>query len=189
MNAKDFFNSIAPEWDSHEMHTQKEIETFLSFCGVKKGRATLDLGCGTGILSGILSSWNCAVTAMDLSEEMISCAKQKHAGENIRFLSENFYETKEGGFEQVVVFNAYPHFLNTAAFVKKLSEVLKAGGEFYILHNFGRERLDSHHEGLEEISRSLLPAGEEAKAFEGYFEILRAEESENYYLIHGRKKA
>lgn len=188
MNTKDFFNAVAETWDSHEPCTREQIQSFLFSCGLERNKKTLDLGCGTGIISDILLQAGCAVTALDLSDKMIEAARKKHAGKDIRFVCGDFYEFSEGGFEQVVVFNAYPHFLDKSAFVEKLASILSEGGTFLIAHNIGRETLSRHHSGVRDISCELLPVLEESKYFSPSFTVLSARETENSYLIRGQKK-
>lgn len=188
MNTKEFFNAVAEKWDANEPYTREQIQSFLLSCGLQGNKRTLDLGCGTGVISDILLQAGCAVTALDLSEKMIEAAKKKHAGKDIRFVCGDFYSFSESGFEQVVLFNAYPHFLDRAAFVKKLASVLSEGGTFLIAHNIGREALSRHHSGVKDISCELLPVLEESKYFSPSFTILSARETENSYLIRGQRK-
>ena len=81
MNTKDFFNAVAETWDSHEPCTREQIQSFLFSCGLESKKKTLDLGCGTGVISDILLEAGCAVTALDLSEKMIEAAKKKARGQ------------------------------------------------------------------------------------------------------------
>ena len=67
MDVKEFFDNIASRWDSLEHHTRADLLPFVAQA-VDNGSKVLDLGCGTGIISGILhDDLHCDVTALDIS--------------------------------------------------------------------------------------------------------------------------
>lgn len=189
MDVKEFFDNIAPRWDSLEHHTRADLLPFVAQA-VDSGSKVLDLGCGTGIISCILhDDLHCDVTALDISAEMIALAKQKYADRpEIRFVCGDFFAFDEGGFDTVVVFNAYPHFTDQQAFADRLYQVLAPHGKFAILHNIGRATLDKCHDGAEQISRQLLPVQQEAELYATDYTILRAEETDDSYILIGEKK-
>lgn len=187
MDAKTFFNERAALWDTHERATRGELEEVLSHALLKRGDHVLDLGCGTGVISGILEDFGCLVTGLDLSENMIAIAREKYAGRSIRLLCGDFYEYEGRDFDAVVVFNAYPHFLDRERFAARLFSSLKTGGSFTVLHNFSRKKIDECHSSVMEFSRRLLPAEEEARFFERFFTIEETLDGENIYCIRGRK--
>ena len=189
MDAKTFFNNLAPTWDSREPCNAQQLAPFVKRCGAKAGDKVLDLGCGTGIISGILQNMGCFVTAMDISDGMIARAKEKY-GTNcgINFVCKDFYDCTEEKFDCVVIFNAYPHFTDKNAFVNKLHDVLKPCGKFAVMHNIGRVTLTKHHQGAEEISSCLLPVEQEKLFFTDKFDITVTEEDDRHYLIKGVRK-
>lgn len=189
MDAREFFDNIADRWDSLETHTEADLLPFVAQAVPPNGKV-LDLGCGTGIIVKILHDYlNCDVTALDISKKMISIAKSKYANyPDIRFICGDFYSFNEGNFDTVVVFNAYPHFMEVQAFRDKLIQVLKPHGRFAILHNLGRVQLEKCHDDIEPISRSLLPIQQESEYFTAQFNIIRSEETNNSYILIGEKK-
>src|SRR5690606_6235089 len=48
------------------------------------GRRIADLGCGTGDLTAIISSWGGTASGIDVSEAMINIAKSNHPGIDFR---------------------------------------------------------------------------------------------------------
>ena len=51
--------------------------------------SVLELGCGTGSLTRLLAERGCAVTAVDLSPDMLTAAEQKCRGLDVRFLCQD----------------------------------------------------------------------------------------------------
>lgn len=58
------------------------VHKVLSCVGNVKGKALLDIGCGTGVLSAKLAAEGFMVQAVDLSEEMLSMAADRFQKEN-----------------------------------------------------------------------------------------------------------
>ncbi len=191
MQVKEFFNSVAAEWDAAEKHTAEEIRPLVDLCDIRKTDKVLDLGCGTGIITALLAERASEVVALDIADNMIDIAKAKYANSNlnVRFVCGDFYTADLPKFDYVVIFNAYPHFIDSAAFVRRLYEVLRGGGRFAVLHNIGRATLDKHHDNVRDISRSLLPVDEEKQLFAELFDIVRAEETQEKYILTGTKNA
>lgn len=189
MQVKEFFNSVAAEWDAAEKHTAEEIRPLVDLCDIRKTDKVLDLGCGTGIITALLAERASEVVALDIADNMIDIAKAKYADSNlnVRFVCGDFYTADLPKFDYVVIFNAYPHFTDSAAFVRRLYEVLRDGGRFAVLHNIGRATLDEHHDNVRDISRSLLPVDEEKQLFAELFNIVRAEETQEKYILTGTK--
>ena len=51
-------------------------------------------------------------------------------------------------FDAVVIYNAYPHFPDKPAMVKKVYRLLKPSGRFVVAHGIGREATNLHHEAV-----------------------------------------
>ena len=54
--------------------------------GIKPCSKLLELGCGTGTISGLLTEDGFEVTGIDISEEMLQMAKEKNAKNNINYI-------------------------------------------------------------------------------------------------------
>lgn len=97
--------------------------------------------------------------------------------------------TTAARFDYVVIFNAYPHFLDPTALSTALATVLAPGGRFAILHSHSRAWLTDHHNKVAPgISRVLGPVDQESCYFTQDFTILAAEESAEHYLIIGARR-
>lgn len=186
-----YFDSKAAVWDSLAFKSSSEIRGLLARLCVLPGERVLDVACGTGVILGWLAEMcGAGVVGVDISGKMIEEARKKYAGvQGVEFVHADFLEWDGRGFDYAVIYNAYPHFMDPAALSAKLAEVLVPGGRFAILHSHSRQWLTDHHNKIvPPISRVLEPVAEEARWFEPQFDILAAEESEDYYLIIGSKK-
>lgn len=187
---KEFFDRLADGWNAAEKRSQKEIADFIeTYAGLGNGMKTLDVGCGTGIISeALFNITNVPVTAIDLSPNMIRIAKETHDGKNINFLTEDFYTFGGETFDAIVCFNAYPHFIDSEKFAEKAAELLNSGGLLVVLHNMSRTKLTKHHDGAaKKVSRNLLPVEKEAETMKKYFVADRLIDDDNVYLMRLRK--
>jgi 2-polyprenyl-3-methyl-5-hydroxy-6-metoxy-1,4-benzoquinol methylase len=188
---KDFFDKLAPSWDDGAKGKENEIKALLGRLGIKKGDDVLDLACGTGVITSYLHDLSSNdVTGLDLSPKMIEMAKRKYLDkpwahfEVGDFLSWSSLKL----FDFIVVYNAYPHFLDPKVLSSCLAKKLRNGGKFAIVHSLGRKELDKHHSNVPcSISRNLLSPQEEALNFADGFKIDLTEEGENFYLLRGVK--
>lgn len=187
-----FFNQQAKGWDQVDSHDDKKISHLLDKINIQKGDTILDLGCGTGVISKKLYERSKKqVIALDLSEKMIEIAKEKKIpDEEVHFEVGDFYQLGEIQFSKIIIFNAYPHFLELNAFKEALQKHLKEDGIFAIVHDLGRKQLHDCHKGKDVslLSRELYDPLKESEIYSDDFTILKAEEGEDYYLLVGQKK-
>ena len=108
---------------------------------------------------------------------MIAIAKSKNSDENLRYEIADFYDFSEGDFDKIVIYNAYPHFTDTQAFLKAINNNLKNGGEFSIIHS-----------DPQIVSKDLESADEEANIFKELFDIVQTVDDGEKYLIRGKKR-
>ena len=186
---EEFFSAIAPKWDSFEDHDKAYLESLFDSFSIQKEDKVLDLACGTGVMEEYLLKRVNKVDAIDISPEMIEIAKKKYPLDKVNYQAIDFFDYDKEGYDIVLVFNAYPHFVNKERFALQLHKVLKKGGRFIILHDLSRHRLSEHHSTVpHNISFELSPVEEEGKYLEDRFTLLRKEEDERHYLIIGEKK-
>lgn len=111
----DFFDALAPKWDENEIRsTPERIKSILSKLPIHNGMNVLDLGTGTGVLVPYLSEMvgeEGHVTAIDLSEGMLSLARKKYGDlKNVNFLRIDFEEEQiPGVYDVAMLYSVYPH--------------------------------------------------------------------------------
>ncbi len=183
---KQYFNNIANEWDNAEDDIDF-ITKLLSHLNIKNDDMVLDVGCGKGIITPILHAFsNREVQAIDISENMINDAKKKYAqNKALTFICDDFITHQfDRKFDYIVVFNAFPHFLDVDAFIKKAHDILNKGGHLAIVHSLSKEEVNSHHEQhAKGVSRPLCEASEECKKFKALFEVEKCLDENNSYLM------
>lgn len=178
-----YFDELAPKWDTICTHDAK-LESLLSSLDIKEGDKVLDVACGTGIISERLYNMSkTTVDAIDVSAEMIKIAKTKdYIGVN--FKAADFYTYRDSKYDVIVIFNAYPHFLDLNKFKASLCELLNNHGRVYILHDCDRVELNSHHKAhAMMVSRMLDDIPIEARKYQDKFEIIEAYENNSTIKI------
>lgn len=187
---EEFFDKLAPTWDEGDHTYDKRVGPLLDRLPIKKGDDVLDLACGTGVITGLLHEKSeIEVTGLDLSSKMIEIARTKYSKAPwAKFEAGDFLEYSGKSFDWIIIYNAYPHFLDPNSLAKKLHACLKENGHFAIIHSLGRKALEKHHKGISENkSRILMEPKSEASYFKDGFIVEIAEESETHFLLVCKK--
>lgn len=185
---RDFFDSKASQWDELANDDLVRVRSLFKRIPVKVGDRVLDCACGTGVVTGLLRDMcQAEVIGVDIAPQMIEIAKRKYEGrEGICFQVGDFLEMRNGRFDLIVIYNAYPHFIHPEELAEALARNLNDGGRFALVHSIGRKALEGHHHGLNAaISRDIGSPEEEARFFEGRFHMGVLEEGADFYLVTG----
>lgn len=186
-----FFNDFAPRWDADMVRNEQIIVAILENARIWPGVSVLDVGCGTGVLiPDYLTRDVSLVTAVDISPEMIACAREKFALENVHLICADV-ETYvfEAPFDRVIIYNAFPHFFHPAQLIKKLAGDLIPGGVLTVAHGMSRAALDNHHSGsADKVSIDLMHEDDLEKLFIPYFDVIVKISSDQMYQVAGIKK-
>lgn len=190
MNAiAQYFDGRADEWDRTFNRKSPVQEAVATIAGVSKGSHVLDLGCGTGIMADVYLDLKAShVVAVDISSRMIEIARSKYENENrIRFTCCDALEFEcEEQFDAVVIYNAYPHFLDKPALAEHVKTLLKPNGRFAVAHSMGREHMNAHHSTVPaSVTSVLLPAATEAETWKPWFEVDTLVDCQGFYCFAG----
>ena len=184
-NVKDFFNSISDSWDNLE-DDFNIINGLLDIVGIKEGSSVLDVACGKGVITPLLYERSKKeVIAIDISDKMIDGAIEKYKDNpNYHFICGDFLDYNfDRLFDYVVIYNAYPHFLDEKLLKEKAYEALNKNGKLVIMHSLGRKKLEEHHSNVMNISRIIDSAPSEANKYSDCFKVIKTIDEENRYLI------
>lgn len=187
-----FFDGLANTWDKSETCPREFKLSLLSELGIAKGDKVLDLACGTGVVTGLIHELSdTEVVGVDISNNMIEVAKEKYNDEEwATFVHADFLNwDTDITFDDVVIYNAYPHFLEPMVLSKKLASVLNKGGRVAILHSLSRKDLSSHHSGrAKSVSRNLMELSREVDFFKNEFDVITSKEDDKSIVIILQKR-
>jgi len=187
----DFFDQLAPSWDTNLIHDDERIGVILDYAGITKGLNVLDVACGTGVLiPDYLSRDVKKVTAVDISSRMIDIARSKFSDPRVQFLNADI-ETLDfpEAFDRCVVYNAFPHFTDPQNLVRLLAESLMPGGRLTVAHSMSRKAINAYHSrGASKVSIGLMSESELSVLFGAHFDVDTALSTEAMYVVSGIKK-
>lgn len=95
-----------------------------------KGLRVIDLGCGEGYGSHILSCFADSVVGVDIDAASIEHAKNTYAGDNLRFITADITNLPifKNEFNACVCFEVIEHIANYHDVLKEITRILEPGG-------------------------------------------------------------
>lgn len=188
---KEVFNSWAETWDEKSIPREDKINRILEVGEMKEGLDILDVACGTGVMEQFLLKYNPkSIVAVDIAENMIKKAKEKYNDERIEFICDDVHNIKNRKFDYVIIYNAFPHFLDPDKFIAHVHSLLKENGKFLICHDMGRKKLNNHHNErkVSDISLGLRATEEVAWMLVNSFHVEKMVDENEIYIIYSIKK-
>lgn len=180
-----FFDRAASSWDREMIKDDLIIKTILDNAQVKEGDTVLDVACGTGVMISYYLDRGAHPTGIDLSKKMVEISQSKF--KDIEFIWGDVEELNDRKFDRVVVYNAFPHFIDPEALIKHLATLLNKNGTLTIAHGMSRERINHHHEGVaSSISNGLIEASELAKIMSKYLDVYVSIDDDRMYQVSGK---
>ena len=180
-----FFDRLAPNWDNDiaRYHIREHI---ISLADLPSGIVIADIGCGTGVMFEHLLKVNPSkIIAIDLSREMINIAKKSFSDSRITYINGDIIEASLPPLDAAILFNAYPHFLDKPALVKKLATTIKPDGILVIAHSMSKDLINGVHDGevVSTLSMPLEEADSEATRFDEFFLADTLIDNDEFYFI------
>lgn len=191
---REYFNQIAPEWNSR-VPLDSSLQEHLIRFGVSSGDRVLDVGAGTGRTTLYLTKLvgpQGLVVAEDIAEQMLFEAKQSLGHEKTVFLCADVcaLSLKEDFFDKVVCFSAFPHISHPLSALREMYRVLRPEGKLLILHSCSSQKLNQFHASLNSIvSQDILLSIYEMVPLldKAGLKVKEMTESENIYWIEAVK--
>jgi demethylmenaquinone methyltransferase/2-methoxy-6-polyprenyl-1,4-benzoquinol methylase len=183
-----FFDGLADSWDCRAVHPPERISFILDAIGLVPGSSVLDVGCGTGVLEPYLApalGSEGRILAIDLSRKMLAQAREKRGFPTVEYRAVSFWAlVPEAAFDLVVVYSAFPHFMDRKAFFDKAASVLAPGGRLAIAHIESRASINAMHCARSVPALDLPPVGElAALALAAALEPIKSRDDEYYLLV------
>lgn len=191
MNKQDiisFFDRMAPQWDTDMIRSDAVIDTILDNAGVKPGVRVLDVACGTGVLIPDYLARNVsAVTAVDISPEMVRIAREKFSQNQVTVLCGDIETIDlQEKFDCILVYNAFPHFPDPDNLIRVLNRMLNPGGTLTIAHGMSRAQIDAHHKGAaSKVSTGLIHEDDLAQRMQTYLNVTVKISNDHMYQVTG----
>lgn len=142
MNVKEAYNQWAEQYDSNDNRT-RDLEGIAMRDAIQKLSFTncLEIGCGTGKNTASLLAKANAVTAVDMSPEMLAKAKAKIVSNKITFHQADITQSwsfAKTGYDLITFSLVLEHIENLQHIFREAVQVLSPGGHIYIgeLHPF-----------------------------------------------------
>lgn len=188
----EFFDMLSGTWDEDIVKSRDKIDRIFDAAQIRCGIKVLDVACGTGVLiPDYLQRQVAKVTAFDISSGMIEVARRKFQDiDNVEFQCTDVEHLKlDEPVDCVMIYNAFPHFVNPKEMIACLAERLEPGGTLTVAHDMGIEQLNAHHAGkAKKVSNGLISAEEMIALFEPYFEVTHAVSEADIYYVCGVKR-
>ncbi len=161
-----FFDSIAPEWDEHEvLSLPPRVNRILDLINIGKGMDVLDLGTGTGVLIPYLlerTGSEGKVLGVDISEGMLSIAHRKcDRLADYPLLLKRDFESEDipGKYDVILLYSVYPHIDNPAKTLRRIIvNNLREGGSLFIAFPTNENFINNVHGKVKARSSCLPPA-------------------------------
>lgn len=155
---KEYFNRLSVTWEVPEENI-KIGQQVLDKLNIKKQDYILDIGCGTGVLYGLLKERGCGhYKGIDISEEMLEQLKKRFVDAEVSCMDfEKMAITPEEKYDYCIIFNSIPHFDNLNTTFQKAYHLLKEEGKLVIVHCRTRKQLKEHHKKIGYISPKEEP--------------------------------
>lgn len=174
-----------------------KIQSMVDLWNIEKGSRVLEVGGGTGDLSPYLMEKlgiDGRLVFLDISPEMVEKAKEKlHEYKNIQFFCADISDFSTAcAFDNIIVFNAFPHFIDKKKALSNIHRLLKPDGTLIISHNSSRWSIVGHHK-RKKIDSLVSEFPEDAVVFNmlndtGYnVQIFENNEGYDYYLVIAKK--
>ena len=187
----EFFDNLAEVWDIDMVKNQSKIDDILDKAEVTEGKYVLDVACGTGVLiPDYIKRKVSKCVAIDISDKMIEKAKSKFNGyKNVELLcgDAEAFDFKDE-FDCIVIYNAFPHFVDRDKLFKNLLKCLRTDGRITVAHGMGREALIRHHSGSAKNVSTVLPEIEEmVRLMSKYFDVDVSISTDDIYIASAKK--
>ncbi len=167
LNSEEGYNLAARRYDEMEGYLNSfEKENLFYLLKDVRDKKVLDIGAGTGRVSVMLKRNGAKVTALDLSESMLSILKKKEPAIEIVIGDAESLPFGDETFDVIVAAFVVVHLSEPRRFFEEAYRVLKDGGQLLITNinqkeppevktDQGKIKIESYYHRPEEIKEKL----------------------------------
>lgn len=193
---KQFFDGIASRWRAGNPLEEEErefVNSCLSHLELRDGEVVLDLGGGTGRLSGYLfRNFPVSCLVLDISRRMLREGLVNLSANGISWLEADGHELplRRESVQHIICYCAFPHFDHQEKVVRECRRILRPGGNFLIIHNRSREGINRFHSRQNKVIASdHLPSLVSFRRWGRCFnlEAKKLENKTGRFIVHYRK--
>lgn len=193
-----FWDSWARDWeeaiqlDTDEMDRMSKV---IPLFGLREGETVLDAGCGTGTLIPFLLKEvgrSGCVYGLDLSQEMLQGARQKHYDGNVSFLKADVANIPlpSESIDRVICFRTFADIDDKRGALRQYFRVLRPGGIVVICNLLGSKEHDELSKAVGgAIANDTSPGVKEMEQFflESNFTPVELLDADTLYMMKARK--
>ena len=192
---RQFFEQIAEHWDEIRALDESRLERLMVLANIAPGDRVLDVGCGTGVLTPLLSRLvgkTGFVVGIDYAQAMIKQARAKHPLPNVSYHVGDIWTFSPPihAFDKIVCLNFFPHITEKEQFLLQLRSLLADGGCLPIMHDISRDTVNAiHRDSGEAVKDHRLPTASQVAVWllaAGYQTLSQVDDQE-MYLVSARK--
>lgn len=184
---ENFFDSLAFTWDADMIKDDDLINTIIDNAHIKKGESVLDVACGTGVMIPYYLERGFLPCGIDLSKNMITIAKDKF--KDVEFIWGDVEELENRKYDHIMIYNAFPHFIDPNKLIAHLVTLLKKGGTLSVAHGMSRDKINQHHKGsADSVSNGLMEAKDLAQIMSKYLDVYTCIDDDKMYQVCGLLK-
>ena len=180
-----FPESMAGEMERHYSPGRTWESLAMSFVGLLRLGAVLDIGSGDGAVAEMLAPRCKTITCVDASERMVDAAKKRLARhEHARVLQADMHDLPlpDGAFDQVLMLNVLVHSNAPGKAIAEAARLLDRGGDLVVVGLDAHEHEDAArawgHAQLgispQNLKRHIARAGLEVSRCESFTQEKRA---------------
>jgi ubiquinone/menaquinone biosynthesis C-methylase UbiE len=129
------FDSVAELYDAaRPVYPDDAVDYLVRAAGLGSESTVLDVGCGTGQLTGKLAARGVVLTAIDIGPSMIAAARQRVRGGSVTFQATSFEDlaADDGSFNAIVSADAF-HWIDPELRFSKSARLLRPSGWLGVL--------------------------------------------------------
>ncbi len=145
-----FFEDLAGRWDrvgQDPGETVRQLAAHARLLGLQPGQDLLEVGCGTGQISGWLAEQIAPgrLVAVDFAAAMLDQARAKHAQIEFRQVDVCCDPLGQRAFDTILCFHSFPHFRDQAAALRNMAQALRDAGRLLVMHLAGSAQINAFH--------------------------------------------